>query len=319
MMTNAYLAGVDVLGAQHTEALSIADAKKLIEQAQEQIFESQVSDAGKEGAELFRQLENMEVTLNQKWCPDPLPADATAILKRTLASVHALATDLGPRQDEDVVGERWGTGEPEFGVDDDLDFGTDEIVGTDELVGAFDIGAAQLKMNALKPVTVGAAKALIHGGQQVMAVANQTAKQPFYKADLPGQTRRDEVTGHLKWHADALSKISDDKAIYSSGDDAKKWAMFAFIEANAVEEGAAYLSEAWSAMWTEIGENLAKVPQTILKAAASLPGKAFEVATGWPSWTLYVGSALLLGAVGYGTYQILKGPAGGAVVGRLLR
>lgn len=185
-----------------------------------------------------------------------------------------------------------------------------DILGAEVVLGMFDIGEAQLKMNGLKPVTVGAAKALIKGGLQVMSVAELTAQQH----DLPMETNRQEVIGHLHWHADKLSNLTNDKQIYDSGDDAKKWSMQAYIEANSVEEGAAYLDEAWNQMWTEIGQNLADVPAIIAK----LPGKVLEATTGVPGWVWYAGIAAAVGLCGYGAYKILAGPTGATLVGAYL-
>jgi hypothetical protein len=184
-----------------------------------------------------------------------------------------------------------------------------------DVLGMFDIGSAQLRMNALKPVTVGIAKSLVHGGQQVMAVANTTAAQH----GLPGQTARDGVVGHLQWHANKLAGLKNGQALYASGDDVKLYAMRAWIEANAVEEGAAYLDEAWTAMWAEIGAELAALPKEILQAARNLPGQIFEGATGIPPWAFWLGAAVIVGGLVYGIFKILSGPAGGAVVGHYLR
>src|SRR6185295_19076307 len=118
----------------------------------------------------------------------------------------------------------------------------DDVLGElAEVLGMFDIGQAQRMMNGLKPVTVGIAKSLVRGGQKVIAVAQVVSKANA----LPDTNTLATTAGHLQWHADKLAVMKDDKAIYASGDDAKKWTMQAFIESNAVEEGAAYLNEAW--------------------------------------------------------------------------
>ncbi len=184
-----------------------------------------------------------------------------------------------------------------------------------DVLGMFDIGSAQLKMNALKPVTVGIAKSLVHGGQQVMAVAQTIARTK----GLPDTNTLQTTVGHLQWHADKLAAIKDDNAIYASGDDIKKWGMQAFIEANSVEEGAAYLDEAWSAMWAEISTKLQELPREILQAAAKLPGQAFQGLTGIPPWAFWLGAAVIVGGLVYGIFKILSGPAGGAVASHYLR
>lgn len=223
-----------------------------------------------------------------------------------------LLLDFGWNQQADIEFDAEGT----FSFDDDTDdnYAIDGIGDAYDVLGMFDIGQAQIKMNGLKPVTVGIAKALIRGGMQVMAVANMTAQQH----SLPLQTNRDEVVGHLQWHVNKLGTLRDDKAIYASGDDAKKWAMQAFIEANSVEEGAAYLDESWTQMWTEIGQRLAELPKNVVQTIAKLPGQVFEATTGIPSWAFWIGGAALVGLVGYGAYRILAGPAGGAVFSHYL-
>lgn len=191
----------------------------------------------------------------------------------------------------------------------------DDVLGElAEVLGMFDIGQAQRTMNSLKPVTVGIAKSLVRGGQRVIAVAQVVSKANA----LPDTNTLATTAGHLQWHADKLASLKDDKAIYSSGDDAKKWTMQAFIESNAVEEGAAYLNEAWDAMWKEIATRLAELPKDVVQAVAKLPGAVFEAVTGIPSWAFYVGAAAVAGLVGYGAYRVLAGPAGGAVVGHYL-
>ncbi len=198
------------------------------------------------------------------------------------------------------------------------------VVG--DMIGMEDITARKRQMNNLKPVTVGIAKILVKYGQQAIAKAIEGAKQPWYRADLPGDTARNTALWKLRWHADTLAKAgADQNATYAPGDDLKDWVMQAFIEQNAVEEGNAAAAQMWtlawsdwSSMWSEIAVALAALPKKLLQTLATLPGKAFEAATGVPSWAFYVGAVALTGLVGYGAYKILAGPAGGAVVGHYL-
>lgn len=123
-----------------------------------------------------------------------------------------------------------------------------------------------IAMANLKAVPVGIARSLLKGGQHAINSAQSEAKQPWYAVEmnLPGVTSRANCAAHLQWHQDALGKLSNDKAIYQSGDDLKKWVLQAFAEWDAVKEGTQQLKDAWHAMWKEIGENIENlVPQTV--------------------------------------------------------
>jgi hypothetical protein len=177
-----------------------------------------------------------------------------------------------------------------------------DVIGAMQVIGAFDIGAAQLKLNALKPVTVGVARAMISYAQKVMLAANTVAKQ----RSLPGQTTRDNVVGHLQWHADALGKLTDNNALYASGDDAKKYTMMAWIESNAVEEGAAYMDEAWSQMWDEIGQRLASLPKDALQKLEDIAAPVVTAAK-WTYWIVVAAVVGIAGLIGYGAYRKVSG------------
>ena len=192
--------------------------------------------------------------------------------------------------------------------------GADVLGG--ELVGMIDIADAQRKMNALKPVTVRVAKALLRGGQEAIEGALKGAKRPFYQADLPGGTARDNVKWKLKWHADHIAPVAGDpNRLYDAGDDLKKWTMQAFVEANAVEEGAAYLDEAWSAMWAEIGAALAALPAEVRQALAKAVSGTVEAVTGLPLWAWGLIAAGGTALLGFAAYKIANTRAGGAVAG----
>jgi hypothetical protein len=222
-------------------------------------------------------------------------------------------------EDEDVE-DVYGAGDEEWPEDEDID----DVYG--DVVGAEDIAARQKQMNNLKPVTIGIAKILLKYGQQAIHKAIEGAKQPWYRADLPGETARQTALGKLQWHANAIAAAgTDQNAPYASAADLKKWVMQSFIEQNAVEEGNAAAAQMWSLAWDDYKEMMAEVavaiaalPKEIVQAIAKLPGQAFEALTGIPSWAFYVGTVALVGLVGYGAYKILAGPVGGAVVGHYL-
>ena len=194
--------------------------------------------------------------------------------------------------------------------------------GGKTVIGAFDIQQSQRQMDTLKQVTVGIAKVLVKRGQQV---ANETILQAKgvstaadalavatsggVTSDLPGITSLKNTLGHLNWHANALAKLSDASAIYSSGDDLKKWTMQAWIDANSVEEGRERQQEIWTEMWVEIGDAVAKLPAKLAKAVAAIPGQLIEAVTGIPVWVWIVGGVTILGLVGFGVYKIIKGNA----------
>lgn len=193
------------------------------------------------------------------------------------------------------------------------------------MLGPRDIAAKQDQMDALKQVPVGAARILLKGGanstggMQAIASAIANAKQPWYRADLPGDTTRKNVQGHLQWHADALDKISDPNAIYASGADLKKWVMQAFIEQNATEEGAAEARQSWSKAWSDWADMWVDIAQFIAALPREIAKKIVENVTGVPLWAWVAGSAMLAGLLGYGVYKIASGPAGGVVAGVVAR
>jgi hypothetical protein len=183
----------------------------------------------------------------------------------------------------------------------------------DTYFGMEDIAAKQRNMNDLKPVVLEIARILLKGGQEAIAGAITGAKQPWYKSDLPGDTARKNVQAHLQWHAQKLSMMMGDPltTIYDSGDDLKKWVMQAYIEGNAVEEGAAYLEAAWQAMWGEIETKLKAIPKWVGNAATSIvkealksAGEGAAEALGIPTWLLYTAGAAVVGAVGYVGYRV---------------
>jgi hypothetical protein len=194
-----------------------------------------------------------------------------------------------------------------------------DVLGGD-VIGLFDIQAEQKQMNALKPVTVRVAHALLAGGQTAINGAIAAAKQPFYKADLPGATARDNVMWKLKWHEATLAPLTGDpNRLYSAGEDLKKWTMQAFIEANAVQEGAAYLEQAWTQMWVEIGQALAAIPAEVRQALIKAASGAVQAVTGLPLWAwgaIAVGGTAALGFIAYKFANTRAGGAVGGVVAR---
>lgn len=198
------------------------------------------------------------------------------------------ATEYKPR---DAVGKGGGGhhhgGGGHFGrglgwyLDDDDDDGDVNIIqnfiSTEgvEVLGFFDVGAEQKKMNALKTVPVRVAQPLLKYGMQTIDQARKTADDK----NLPGKTARDNVYWKLQWHKQALQAVAGNlDAIYMSGDDLKHWVMQAFIEANAVEEGAKALDDAWSAMWSEIGAAIAALPKEVAKTVGEVAVGATNVA-----------------------------------------
>lgn len=189
------------------------------------------------------------------------------------------------------------------------------------VIGFVDIAAEQKQMNALKPVTVRVAHALLKGGQLAINGAITGAKQPWYKADLPGATARDNVFWKLKWHEQSLAELppGDPNRLYAPGEDLKKWTMQSFIEGNAVEEGAAYLDQAWTTMWKEIGDAIAALPAEARKALASATSGVVESITGLPLWAwagIAVGGTA---ALGYLLYKFANTKAGAAAAGAATR
>lgn len=187
----------------------------------------------------------------------------------------------------------------------------DEVVGESaracavdaEIIGGFDISANQRRMNELREIPITVAYALLRGGLKVIDNAIQAAKQPWYKPDLPGETARKLVADKLKWHADALSKVTPAETFYRSGEDLKKWVMQAFIEANAVEEGAAYINNAWDQMWSEIVENVRQLPAAVVSKVGDIARGTLSMAVegifGVPAWVVGVAAAGIAGLAAY--------------------
>ncbi len=188
-----------------------------------------------------------------------------------------------------------------------------DILGGSVVIGMFDIGNAQRNMNDLKPVTIEIARILLRGGQDAINGAINGAKQPWYKSDLPGETSRKEVAGKLQWHADNLTKFSASSPtmVYPSGDDLKKWVMQAYIEANAVEEGAAYLDDSWQKMWNEISSKLKAMP----RAALSASGDVVETVTGVPVWAWALGGVGVVTLLGFAIYKLANSQTGATIAG----
>jgi hypothetical protein len=178
-----------------------------------------------------------------------------------------------------------------------------------EILGMVDMNVVQRNLNDLNPVTVEIARILLGTGQDTIGRAILGAKQPWYKSDLPGDSARKDVQAHLQWHANNLASIKgvDEQTVgYKAGDDLKKYVARAFIEANAVEEGAAWLDAAWTAMWDEIQTKLAAIPRAVGQAAASVVKTAAGAAAGGiaegfgvPPWLFWGGIGLAAVGIGY--------------------
>ena len=270
---NQYLQGVTVLGAETIDAAKIR-AMRPLTRAQARRLVALALSALPPGSDDARQLANMS------------------------NSVAAIKGDLVPEAAAEILRSKLIAAL--FGE-------------ASEVVGAFDIASERRKMNDLKIVTVRVAKALLQGGQQAIAGAIEGAKQPWYKSDLPGATARDNVKWKLLWHEATLSKLRDPNALYTPGADLKEWVMGAFIEANAVEEGAAYLDTLWKAMWAEIADALAAIP----KAAMKKLKEAADTAAFYTKTTFWVVLGAI-GLVGYGGYKLLASQGASRVLGTYL-
>lgn len=119
-----------------------------------------------------------------------------------------------------------------------------ELLG--EAASAADIASAQRQMNALKNVSVKAARVLIRGGLGIIDEA-------LAAGELGGKTSRENVRGHLKWHEDAANKISDLKASYPHANDLKDWVMRAYVESFAAGK-AEKVGSTWADMWKDVKE-----------------------------------------------------------------
>jgi muconolactone delta-isomerase len=83
----------------------------------------------------------------------------------------------------------------------------------------------------------------------------------------------------------------------------------AFREANSVEEGAKYIDQAWSKMWTEIAEEIKKLPAMLRDKV----GDTVKILTGLPLWAWITIGVGTLAVVGGGIYALANTRAGAAV------
>lgn len=181
---------------------------------------------------------------------------------------------------------------------------------TVDLLGAVDTGAWQRQMNTLKQVPVSVARILLRDGNDAIARAQTIASSK----KLPGDTARSNVAWKLKWHEEALAKETNPHAMYASGDDLKKWCLAAYVEANAAEEGALWIGQAWSKMWNEIGAAIAALPAAIASKVNETAGALF----GMPGWVVGLG-ALSIIAIGAGIYASTVGKGHNEALTRFLK
>lgn len=194
-----------------------------------------------------------------------------------------------------VLDEDWG----DFEFDTDADDSVDDVPGLEdaewgEVLGAFDLLLEQRKMNELRTVTLTVARSMVKYGLAVINQAISTADHTstgVFSSGLPGGTTRKNCQAHLQWHDNKLAQLTSapNSTLYDSADDLKKWVMQAFIEANAVEEGAAAIISMWNDMWEEIAAAIAALPGDIAKKVKDV---AWYATTGF--W-IGVGAVGLLG------------------------
>lgn len=184
----------------------------------------------------------------------------------------------------------------------------DEILG-DDVLGFIDVQSRQREMNAIKQVPVSVADVLVKRGQEAIDYAIRMAKRfdpdaamiPFAKQKtLPRESARDNVYWKLKWHADELKKyVGKPNEIYPHGNDLKKWTIEAYVEANAVDAGSAYIDAAWAQMWREIADALAKLPK-------DLADKVNNIMPTWVKAVIGVSAVVVAAGVGVGVYTRVK-------------
>lgn len=155
-------------------------------------------------------------------------------------------------------------------------------------------------MARLQTVSVGTARELLQAGQHAISSAQEGAKQPWYRPNLPGATSRADVAAHLQWHQEELSKETDENSIYLSGDDLKKWLLQAFSEWDAVDEGNHHKLPAIS---NKPGKDSLQQYQINVDESAH-PDSVTTSKKNFPWWQVGVGVGVL--AVGLGLYTLKK-------------
>lgn len=152
-------------------------------------------------------------------------------------------------------------------------------------------------MNTLKQVPVSVAHILLSSGQKTIndAITKAASLGSVFTGTLPGGSARSNCAAHLKWHETELQKYTDLNVMYPNADDLKKWVMQSYVEANAVEEGASWIANSWSLMWSEIGKAISELPVAI----ASKINETASSLLGLPSWGIGLAVVGFAGIVGY--------------------
>jgi hypothetical protein len=158
------------------------------------------------------------------------------------------------------------------------------------VVGMYDMAPLTRQMDTLKMPTVAIGRAILKAAQATIEEAKKRG------ANLPGGTARDNCASHLDYYAKKLATATDPTVPFGpEWPDFKKWALQAYIESNAVEEGNAFAKQSWNDMWTDIGTELAKLPVTARNAVISTAASILGI----PTWLFVVGGLAVAGGVGF--------------------
>lgn len=198
-----------------------------------------------------------------------------------------------------------------------------------DVLGMADLATITDNLQALTPITIDVARTLCKSGQDVIgaaiakAIPDASAFPSAYQAaataegTLPGGTERKEVQDALALHASSLSRYDDKNAAYPWGQDLKTQVIKAYVDANSVDEGAAYITAAYNAMWAEIQGKLRAMSKEALATATAATADMVSAATGVPTWAWAVGGAAVVGILGFIAYK-LAGPVMGVAARRYL-
>lgn len=166
-----------------------------------------------------------------------------------------------------------------------------------------NIQLLQRVLNSIKPVTNHAASELVSQADAALdkayAISGDAAmeNQIFAKKVMKDVS---DVRGHLHWHA---GKIGDNpEAIYEFGDDLKKYVVLAFSALNETIQGVETVKNNY--LFSDKVKAAKVFYAKAIQFLATLAQKVADTAKTTSKWVGYTFGAVVLGAVGYGWYNL---------------
>lgn len=297
---NPYLTGVDIIGAKPAgTTMSLEDARKLVEAS----LDTLNSQDGIHIEELTDQLLNIAGVLDEPWCPDPLPPDATALLTKVAASAQS--------GDEALVGAAQMIDYEMIGVPQMIDYemiGAPQMIDYEMIGAAVDVEALAQRFDTLPKTNRTVWSMWVeHGHGMDLAKRIAASAQNILNQSIVPTTEfafHDSVQAFAK-RAQALSDKVTAQPLNDSPSpiwgDVKAYFVDGGRLANTLD---GVLDQ--SVKWTD-------VKQTVTEAAKGA-AHTVTVTTG-----LLVGGAVVLGlGIVYGLYKAIASPTGATLAGAYL-